>query len=359
MRTRATVSLWGTQIGAVTWGERNVGIFEYTPEFLDIGVEVSPIVLPARPGPVDFPGLPYETFKGLPGLLADSLPDKFGNLLINRWLAEQGRSEDSFNPVERLCYTGRRGMGALEFAPEAGPGRQQGKRIEIAPLVDLASDVLTRRENLQGRLSGQDDHSALEEILVIGTSAGGARAKAVIAWNEATGEFRSGQVGAGTGFTHWLFKFDGVADNSDKELSDPKGFGRMEYAFSKLATEAGIDMMPCRLHEEGGRAHFMTMRFDRTKTGDKLHMQSLGALRHFDFNQPRAYSYEQVVETIRMLDIGPAAIAEQVRRAFLNIAIRNQDDHVKNISFLMDRDGAWSLSPAYDIRLQSVRTMDR
>ncbi len=347
--TRATVSLWGTRVGAVTWPEegRPLGLFEYDPDFIDRGIEISPFTLPLRPGPFDFPELAPETFKGLPGLLADSLPDKFGNLLIDRWLAEQGRAPGSFDPVERLCYTGKRGMGALEFAPEAGP-RVKSHPVQIAPLVDLANRVIADRQGLHGRLTGQDDHAALEEILVIGTSAGGARAKAVIAWNEATGEFRSGQVESAPGFSQWLIKFDGVSGNADHELADPQGFGRLEYAFSQLAGAAGVTMAPCRLHHEGGRAHFMTRRFDRTPAG-KLHMQSLGALRHFDFNRPRAYSYEQAIETIRLLDLGPEALAQQVRRAFLNLAIRNQDDHVKNIAFLMDRNGQWSLSPAYDV----------
>jgi serine/threonine-protein kinase HipA len=305
--------------------------------------------MPLRSGVYDFPALNYETFKGLPGMLADSLPDKFGNALINRWLAEQGRTTDSFDPVERLCYTGRRGMGALEFEPSTGERREQGGPVDIAPLVDLANRVLAAREELSGVLKGDDDHHALQEILRVGTSAGGARAKAVLAWNEETGEFHSGQLTAGPGYTQWLVKFDGVSGNADKELADPMGFGRLEYACYLLAREAGIDMARSRLHEEGGRAHFMTQRFDRTPDGKKLHMQSLWAMRHFDFNQARAYSYEQAIETIRMLGLGRDATKEQVRRAFFNIFIRNQDDHTKNIAYLMDRSGRWSLSPAYDV----------
>ena len=344
--SRAVVNLWGRQIGAILWDEdRDVGVFEYTPEFTRSGIEVAPLTMPLRSGVYDFPALNYETFKGLPGMLADSLPDKFGNALINRWLAEQGRTTDSFDPVERLCYTGRRGMGALEFEPSTGERREQGGPVDIAPLVDLANRVLAAREELSGVLKGDDDHHALQEILRVGTSAGGARAKAVLAWNEETGEFHSGQLTAGPGYTQWLVKFDGVSGNADKELADPMGFGRLEYACYLLAREAGIDMARSRLHEEGGRAHFMTQRFDRKK----LHMQSLCAMRHFDFNLARAYSYEQAIETIRMLGLGRDAIKEQVRRAFFNIFIRNQDDHTKNIAFLMDRSGRWSLSPAYDV----------
>jgi len=348
--TRAVVNLWGRQIGAVLWDEsRQLGVFEYTPEFIASNYEVAPLTMPLRSGVYDFPNLSSETFKGLPGMLADSLPDKFGNAVINRWLAEQGRTPESFNPVERLCYTGRRGMGALEFEPSAGLHRDKGGKVDIAPLVDLANRVIAAREELSGVLEGQDDQKALEEILRVGTSAGGARAKAVLAWNEKTGEFHSGQLDAGPGYTYWLMKFDGVSGNADKEVADPLGFGRLEYACYLLAKEAGVNMARSRLHEEGGRAHFMTQRFERTADGKKLHMQSLCAMRHFDFNLARAYSYEQAIETIRKLGLGREAIRQQVRRAFLNIFIRNQDDHTKNIAFLMDSTGQWSLSPAYDV----------
>lgn len=348
--SRAVVNLWGRQIGAVLWDEdRDVGVFEYTPEFSRSGIEVAPLTMPLRSGVYDFPALNHDTFKGLPGMLADSLPDKFGNALINRWLAEQGRTTDSFDPVERLCYTGRRGMGALEFEPSTGERREQGGPVDIAPLVELANRVLAAREELTGVLKGDDDHHALQEILRVGTSAGGARAKAVLAWNEETGQFHSGQLTAGPGYTQWLVKFDGVSGNADKELADPMGFGRLEYACYLLAKEAGVTMTRSRLHEEGGRAHFMTQRFDRTADGKKLHMQSLCAMRHFDFNQAKAYSYEQAIETIRMLGLGREAIREQVRRALFNVFIRNQDDHTKNIAFLMDSSGRWSLSPAYDV----------
>ncbi|MHB9880147.1 type II toxin-antitoxin system HipA family toxin [Pacificimonas sp. ICDLI1SI03] len=321
----------------------------YTPEFSRSGIEVAPLTMPLRSGVYDFPALNHETFRGLPGMLADSLPDKFGNALINRWLAEQGRTADSFDPVERLCYTGRRGMGALQFEPATGERREQGGPVDIAPLVDLANRVIAAREVLVGVLKGEDDRHALQEILRVGTSAGGARAKAVLAWNEQTGESHSGQLAAGPDYTQWLVKFDGVSGNADKELADPMGFGRLEYACYLLAKEAGVTMARSRLHEEGGRAHFMTMRFDRTTDGKKLHMQSLCAMRHFDFNLARAFSYEQAIETIRMLGMGREAIREQVRRALLNVFLRNQDDHTKNIAFLMDRSGRWSLSPAFDV----------
>ncbi|MBE0594916.1 MAG: type II toxin-antitoxin system HipA family toxin [Gemmatimonadales bacterium] len=282
-------------------------------------------------------------------MLADSLPDKFGNALIDAWLATQGRSAGSFNPVERLCYIGTRGMGALEFHPAILRGARQSRRLEIDALTRLANDVLNDRARLGGILEGEDDHETLQEILRVGTSAGGARAKAILAWNEKTGEFRSGQVKAGEGFTYWLMKFDGISNNRDKELADPQGFGLVEYGFFLLARAAGIDMTECRVHHEGGRSHFMTRRFDRTASGEKLHMQSLAAMRHYDFNAAGAHSYEQAVETIRLLGLPAHDIEQQFRRAVFNVLVRNQDDHVKNIAFLMNRQGEWRLSPAFDV----------
>ncbi|WP_067751260.1 type II toxin-antitoxin system HipA family toxin [Orrella dioscoreae] len=348
--TNATVRLWGKEIGAVSWLEdRQLAVFQYMPDFAQSRIELAPLTMPLGSDPYEFPGLPREAFKGLPGLLADSLPDKFGNALIDAWLVTQGRAASSFNPVERLCYIGTRGMGALEFHPSLGAGGRRSRKVEIDALTRLANDVLSHRERLAGALHGEDDREALEDILRVGTSAGGARAKAVLAWNEKTGEFRSGQVKAGEGFTYWLMKFDGIADNRDKELADPQGFGLIEYACYLLAVDAGIDMSQSRIHREGGRAHFMTRRFDRDAAGRKLHMQSLAAMRHFDFNAAGAYSYEQAVETIRRLGLPALDIEQQFRRAVLNVLIRNQDDHVKNIAFLMNRRGEWRLSPAFDV----------
>lgn len=347
--TDASIVLWGRRIGAVSWDEaRALGIFQYDPAFVGAGIEVAPLKMPVREAPYEFPALPKETFKGLPGMLADALPDKFGNRLIDAWLAETGRSVDRFSPVDRLCYIGNRGIGALEFEPTVRKATRS-KKLEVAQLVDLANRVLSERENLAGRLGGEDDAEALEDILSVGTSAGGARAKAVLAWNRDTGEFRSGQVKVDEGYEHWLLKFDGVSNNRDKELADPQGFGKIEYAYYLMATEAGIDMSECRLHHEGGRSHFMTRRFDRDERGRKRHMQSLGAMQHFDFNDPASYSYEQAVLTIRDLGLGMDVVEQQYKRAVFNVVARNQDDHVKNISFLMDRSGAWRLSPAYDM----------
>ncbi|MBM4205306.1 MAG: type II toxin-antitoxin system HipA family toxin [Gammaproteobacteria bacterium] len=350
MPTDARVRLWGRDIGAVSWlTERNLGVFQYTAEFARSHIEICPLTMPLREFPYEFPALPGITFKGLPGMLADCLPDKWGNALIDTWLAAQGRTPDSFNPVKRLCYIGRRGMGALEFEPAHSAAAGDWQALDIAALVDLSSRVLNARAKLEGVLGTTDDHVALENILKVGTSAGGARAKAILAWNPLTGEFRSGQLPAAEGFEYWLLKFDGVSGNGDHELSDPAGFGRIEYAYALMALAAGISMSPCRLHEEGGRAHFMTRRFDRTADGQKLHMLSLCAMAHFDFNLAGAYSYEQAIQVIRQLGLGMDTVEEQVRRAFFNVLARNQDDHVKNIAFLMDMTGTWSLSPAFDI----------
>ena len=347
--TDANVMLWGRRIGAVSWDQaRALAVFQYDPAFVRAGIEVAPLTMPARDTTYEFPALSRETFKGLPGMLADALPDRFGNRLIDAWLAETGRSPEDFNPVDRLCYIGRSGIGALEFEPVLRR-QTRAKRLEVGRLVDLANQVLEERANLAGRLEGEDDSGALEDILSVGTSAGGARAKAVLAWNPATGEFRSGQLKADEGFEHWLLKFDGVSGNRDKELADPQGFGRIEFAYAGMARAAGISMSECRLHHEGGRSHFMTRRFDRDESGRKIHMQSLGAMQHFDFNDPSAYSYEQAIMTIRDLGLGMPAVEEQFRRALFNVMARNQDDHVKNISFLMDRTGRWALSPAYDL----------
>lgn len=346
----AEVRLWGRTIGAVSLEDgHDVATFQYDPAFAKSGIELSPLVLPLSEQVYRFPALSKQTFHGLPGLLADSLPDKFGNAVIDAWLATQGRTPDSFNAVERLCYTGARGMGALEFAPVLGPRQTQSSTIQVDALVRLAGEVLTHRHNLQGYFHNTGREKALREILRVGTSAGGARAKAVIAWNRMTNEVRSGQVKAGDGFGYWLLKFDGVAGNKDKELEDPKGYGTIEYAYSLMARAAGMEMAECRLLEENGRRHFMTRRFDRLESGGKLHMQSLCAMAHFDFNQAGAYSYEQALFAIRRLGLPMAAVEEQFRRMVFNIVARNQDDHVKNIAFLMNKQGEWSLSPAFDV----------
>ena len=350
MTTIAEVKLWGRTIGAVALGkDQSVADFEYAPEFVHSDIQVSPLMMPLSSRVFRFPELSRQSFHGLPGMLADSLPDTFGNALIDAWLATQGRSPHSFNAVERLCYTGPRGMGALEFAPTNGPKSKISNKVQVDQLVVLASEVMSSRSDLSVSFGSREKESALRDILRVGTSAGGARAKAIVAWNRESNEVRSGQVNAGDGFTYWVLKFDGVSGNRDKELDDPQGYGVIEYAYHKMATDAGIIMNECRLLEENGRQHFMTRRFDRTDDGGKLHMQSLGALAHFDYNLAGAYSYEQAILVIRQLGLPMDVIEEQFRRMAFNIIGRNQDDHVKNIAFLMNKAGAWSLAPAFDV----------
>lgn len=352
----ARVYLWGNLIGYVHWdNKRDLGRFEYDSSFLKSPVEPAPLFIKKDLGTFEFPALGKDTYHGLPGFLADSLPDKFGNALIDVWLAQQGRTAASFNPVERLCYIGSRGMGALEFKPTVYKGRTKSVSVDIDKMVELASDVLNDRKKLKLNIKNKDEkkkQEALTNLLVIGSSAGGARAKCIIAYNEKTGVVRSGQIKAGKDFSYWLLKLDGVTNNKDKELSDPKGFGRIEHAYYKMAVDCKIKMMESRLLEENGRAHFMTKRFDRLDGGEKIHMQSLCGIAHFDFNMAGAYSYEQAFEIIRKVVVKaeiPEALEQQFRRAVFNVIGRNQDDHTKNIAFLMNKIGEWNLSPAYDI----------
>jgi serine/threonine-protein kinase HipA len=350
MATVAEVRLWDRTIGALSLEDgARVAAFQYTPAFVSSAIQLSPLVMPLSTRVYQFPSLAAVSFHGLPGLLADSLPDRFGNALIDAWLATQGRRPESFNAIERLCYIGKRGMGALEFAPATGPAFRGSTKVRVDALVGLASDVLTHRNSLQVSFAPNRRHEGIEDILRVGTSAGGARAKAIIAWNPQTNEVRSGQVDAPPGFGYWLLKFDGVSSNKDKELEDPKGFTLIEYAYSLMARTAGINISECRLLEEGGRRHFMTRRFDREPDGSKLHMQTLAALAHFDFNVAAVYAYEQAFDVIRKLKLPMRDTEQQFRRMVFNVVARNQDDHVKNIAFLMDKAGNWSLSPAFDV----------
>ena len=347
----AEVVLWGKKIGTIIWSN-NRGYFEYSRPFQSSGIEISPIKMPLSDKSYSFGSLRRETFKGLPGLLADSLPDKFGNKLIDQWLEKQGRSIDDFSPIERLCYIGSRGMGAIEFEPSIGTGIEKSLPIEISELVALANEALSEKTSITVDLSGQDidKKQALEKIVSVGTSAGGARAKAVIAWNRQTNEVRSGQIKTTAGFSYWLLKFDGVEENRDHEvLSDPKGFSLVEYAYYLMAVASGITMNESRIFQENGRSHFMTRRFDRKDGGEKIHMQSLCGMAHYDFNSAGAYSYEQAIGVMRDLRLNKPDLEQFFKRMVFNIVARNQDDHTKNIAFLMDKSGVWSLSPAYDI----------
>jgi serine/threonine-protein kinase HipA len=348
--TVATVRLWGTEIGAVSLpAEGGIASFEYDPDFAAAGIELSPLRMPVARGRIyRFPELAKTSFDGLPGLVADSLPDRFGNALIDAWLAGRGRTPGSFDAVERLSYIGLRGMGALEFIPARGPDPTVDDELDVAAVVELAGDVLARRADLSESLAAPDKQRAMQEILRVGTSAGGARPKALIAWNPKTEEVRSGQIDAPDGFEFWILKFDGVGDPS-RDLGHSRGYGAIEWAYSEMARAAGIEMTECRLLEKDGGRHFMTRRFDRTADGDKLHMHSLAALDHLDFELGEAHSYEQAFAVIRRLGLSAEAAEAQFRRMVFNVVARNQDDHVKNISFLMDRSGEWSLSPAFDV----------
>ena len=344
----AEVYLWGTRIGVVAQEDvSSIPVFNYDDRFLQSGIEVSPLTMPLSKRIYSFSGLNRDSFHGLPGLLADSLPDKFGTKLIERYLAEQGRDLKSLTSVERLCYVGNRGMGALEYVPALGYVNGPDETINIDALVKLASDILSESESIQIQENGR----VMEQIIKIGTSAGGARAKAVVAWNEETKDIRSGQIDAGSGYGYWLIKFDGIENNRDKgDKEDGPSYTKIEYAYYLMALAAKINMSECRLYQESDHFHFMTRRFDRDiQTGKKKHMQTLGALAHYDYNSPGVYSYEQVAQIIYKLGMGQKEIEQLFRRMVFNVMARNQDDHVKNISFLMDNRGTWTLAPAYDV----------
>jgi len=348
----AIIKLWGRDVGAVSWlADRGYALFEYDPAFLKEGLDISPIhmgLTAARQGDriFSFPALNRDTFRGLPGVLADALPDRFGNIIIDAWLARNGRDSIDFSPVERLCYTGKRGMGALEFQPAAIQELDNPVPVEIAELARLAQEITRKRSSLDVNLADhdQENNEALLDILRVGTSAGGARPKAVIAISK-DGHVISGQAQVPAGYSHWILKFDGV---SDLELGEPRGYGRIEYAYYLMAKSAGITMSKCRLLEEHGRAHFLTRRFDR-QGGEKIHMLSFCGLAHNDFNRAGAYAYEQVFAVMRKLRLSKADAVQQYRRMVFNVVARNQDDHTKNIAFLMDRKGKWYLSPAFDL----------
>lgn len=340
----ARVNLYGQAIGSVNWDDRyNVARFEYDREFTLKGIEPSPLMMPVREGRVySFGDIGRTTYKGLPGMLADSLPDTYGRALFERWLALTNRT--SGNAVETLCFLGKRCMGALEFEP-AVDNIDVDIKIEVDSLVNVAKEALNDKNSFNVNLD-VDKKAAITEILRLGTSAGGQRAKAIIAYNKETGEVRSGQVEAPSGFDYYLIKLDGVSATAG--FRETENFGRLEYSFSRLVKKCGINMSECSLIEENGRAHFLTKRFDRLN-GEKIHMQTLCGLAHFDYRLQRAYSYEQAFNVMRALHLTYKEAQEMFRRIVFNVVVRNQDDHTKNISFLMDKNGKWSLSPAYDM----------
>ncbi len=348
--TTATVKLWGTSIGYVAMDKQErFARFEYDPDFIKRKIELAPLVMPLSKRIYQFPELPPLAFHGLPGLLADSLPDKYGQQLINVWLARTGRKAADFNAVDRLCYTGKRGMGALEFEPAESHGTTGDRRLEISELTELASMAFADKQTLEAELSDRNDDDALLDILSVGTSAGGARAKAVVAFNPDNNHVRSGQLSLPAGFEHWMIKFDGVAFSGDWGIADPAGYGLLEYSYYLMAKSCDVDMMESRLFTENGRNHFMTRRFDRDKVGGKHFIQSFAALNHFDYYRSGLYSYEQLFMTMKQLQISKAAIEQQFRRVVFNLVACNQDDHVKNFGFMMDRDGRWHITPAYDL----------
>ena len=350
----AFVKIWGVLAGAVAWDERTgIATFEYDSDFKKMKWDLSPLKMPIQsPKSIfSFPELkpdrnsPFDTFRGMPGLLADILPDKYGNQLINMWLAQNGREPNSMNPVELLCFTGTRGMGAMEFEPAELKENKRAFNIEMDSLVDIAKKVLSKRSSFKTNLK-KEDEQAMTEILRIGTSAGGARPKAVIAYNKKTGEVKSGQTNAPKGFDHWLLKLDGV---SDVQLGASTGYGRVEMAYYNMAIACGINMMPSMLLEENGRAHFITRRFDREDGNIKHHIQTLCAINHYDFNAVTSYSYEQLFQTMRELKLSYPDADQMFRRMVFNVVARNCDDHTKNFAFRLKKEGKWELAPAYDL----------
>ena len=340
------VNLWGTTVGYLHQDDNGMVGFQYDEDFLKSNIEISPVKMPLSAATYSFPALPEQTFHGLPGMVADSLPDKFGNIVIKRFLESQGRTADSLSVIEKLCYTGKRGMGALEYEPSQEL-EAMNETVDLDALTKLASDILSEKEQIH---IAKDD-KLMAQLMECGSSVGGARAKTLIAWNPETNDIRSGQIDAGKGYEYWLLKFDNIKNNRDKDSRPDDGeYTKVEYAYYLMALDAGIEMSECRLYKENGSAHFMTKRFDRKGAkGEKLHMQSLCALAHLDFNSPRVYSYEEAFAVMKQLKLPYGDFVQLFRRMVFNEYAKNYDDHTKNISFLMDKKGVWSLSPAYDV----------
>ncbi|MCF0196329.1 MAG: type II toxin-antitoxin system HipA family toxin [Bacteroidaceae bacterium] len=337
--------MFGKIVGYISWSSRyEVARFEYDADFVKTGIQPSPILMPVKEGRVySFGELNHETFKGLPGMLADSLPDTYGRALFDKWLALTGRVSGSI--IESLCFMGKRCMGALEYEPAIEGAFKAEQKIALDSLVAVAREALTEKDSFQTNLD-DDRKAAVAEILRLGTSAGGQRAKAIIAYDKSTGEVRSGQVDAPEGFDYYLIKLDGVSATAG--FKETENYGRLEYSFARLVRACGIDMAECSLIEENGRAHFLTKRFDRVE-GEKVHMQTLCGIAHYDYRLLRGYSYEQAFNVMRGLRLSYQEAQEMFRRVVFNVVVRNQDDHTKNISFLMDKEGKWRLSPAYDM----------
>ncbi|NTU70963.1 MAG: type II toxin-antitoxin system HipA family toxin [Coriobacteriia bacterium] len=350
----AMVRFGSRDVGAVSFDtERGVGAFEFEPAFTQSGIELAPLKMPLSRRIYAFPELDRAAFHGLPGMIADSLPDDFGNAVLDAWIAGQGRSKADVTPLERLKYTGQRGMGALTYHPALRTkGLNASQHVEIETLVSIAQEVLDSRAEFGVDLGsrGQTDPDAMLELMSVGVSAGGARPKAVLAFNDDFTEVRSGQVDAPSGFTHYIMKFDGVSERSAnlEAFGDPMGFGAMEFVYHLMATACGIDMMPCRLLDEGERRHFITQRFDRDGNS-RRHVQTLSALAHVSYKQAGSYSYEEVFAAARELGLGAEDAMQLFRRMVFNVVARNHDDHSKNVSFMLDDTNTWRLAPAYDL----------
>lgn len=338
--------MWGTTVGYLHQEDNGIVGFQYDEYFLRSGIEISPVKMPLSTITYTFPALPEITYHGLPGMVADSLPDRFGNIVISRYLESQGRTADSLSVIEKLCYTGKRGMGALEYEPSQEITTIDEK-VNLDALTKLASEILSEKEQIHI----EKNDGLMAQLMECGSSVGGARAKTLIAWNPETNDVRSGQVEAGNGYEYWLLKFDNIKNNKDKDAQPDDGeYTKVEYAYYLMALDAGIEMIECKLYKENGSAHFMTKRFDRKgKKGEKVHMQSLCALAHMDFNSPRIYSYEEAFVVMKQLKLPYSDFLQLFRRMIFNEYAKNYDDHTKNISFLMDKKGVWSLSPAYDV----------
>lgn len=346
MNTTAEIYLWGTRVGIIHQDlNKPYASFEYDESFLKSNIELSPIMMPLSNIVYEFPTLSGEPFFGMPGLVVDSLPDTFGNTVIEQWLALQGKSITDFTAIDRLCYTGKRGMGALEYVPASSEISDINESIKVSEMVKFASDVLSKRKAIT---LNAEETLTYSQLVQVGSSAGGARAKALIAWNEKTNEIKSGQLNLDKDFDYWLMKFDNVSKNGDHGLEDVPEYTLIEYAYYKMALDAGIQMNECRIYTNAGENHFMTKRFDRNE-GKKIHMQSLGAITHISYKEPRLCSYEMAAAYMREMKLPMKDIEQFFSRMVFNCVAVNQDDHVKNISFLMDRTGKWRLSPAYDI----------
>lgn len=340
------VKLYDEILGTIDWNaNKGSSTFQYSNNALNRGIEPSPIIMPTQEKIFET-NRDHINFHNLPYLLSDSMPDDFGNRMMKEWLKQKKLSIDDINPVDRLTYVGSRGMGALEYEP-INYKEDNNHNVNTSDLFEVAKKVLEGKEETTYDYLDKD---SLSDILRIGTSVGGARAKALIAIkfdsNKKITEIKSGDIIQPEGYSYWLLKIDGA---NEKTLGEGEGLGKIEYAYYLLATQAGVEMADSILFEENNRFHFLTKRFDRTDNGDKIHMQTFSALAGIDYKIQKASSYETLFRVMKRLRLPYYQFEQQYRRALFNVIARNHDDHVKNFSFLMDKQGAWKISPAYDI----------